>query len=534
MNKFIVHSFILIICSVLGTSVQAQPNLLDIKLSGDYHWGEGIALEKNVAEELARQNLINRIVVLVTSEQSQTEQEIGTEYSSEFQSRSRATSRLQLRGLQYYSEQRRDRSWLVVAYIRKSTFDESLRIDEERILTKLNEADALRRQGNVRQAMPRYKEVYLASFFHPVPLYTDSSTHGRRTLVQGYAESHMTEWLRRLDIRVAGVRSRSTQDNTELYVDLQISDRSLPAEQLLVRVNRTGYGTHRVTSGAASVYLDQAPDTRVHALELEVRLNPAVLNDETLHELSREVGPAITRVVEVDYSEVVQLDMRVSSSRGNQVTITPVIANLSVFSLEWQLPGGEISRDPVLTYFHDASDAGEEIILMVNNSEELVARKMIGPDGQLRDVRPGTGRARVRPQAPPVSGTRPSPLPAAPPRTSGPDRQRPDNRGDAEGVIPSHSQYIQHIIRIRNAEQLTAHFAQLQSRDLLQFGQRSNVSEPDRSYLAIIDQRTREVITIVTPVQNGQRRNLRSNESFDASAIADEFRGYGAIWFQFN
>lgn len=66
------------------------------------------------------------------------------------------------------------------------------------------------------------------------------------------------------------------------------------------------------------------------------------------------------------------------------------------------------------------------------------------------------------------------------------------------------------------------------------FGQRSNVTNPDLSYIAIIDLRSREVLTIVTPINADKRRNLYTNESFDATEIATQFRGHGAIWFQFK
>lgn len=566
---------LLMITFLLGSSwhqLSAQPTVADIKLSGNYHWGEGIAVERSAAEDLARQNLVSRIVVLVTSEQSQTEQEIGTEYASEFRSRTRATSRLQLRGLQYHSEQRRDRSWLVIAYIHKDTFNESLRVEEERILTKLDEAESFFRNGMTSQAMPRYQEVYLSTFFHPAPLYTDAQRHGQRALVRGFAQSRINDWLRALEVQVSGVRSRTSGDHVELYVYLSVTDSGRPVDQLQVRLNRAGYGAHRVTSGSVSVYLDQAPDSRIQPLELDVRLNPAVLNDESLHELAGDLGPSVVRNLPVDFSPVIQVDMRPSSQRGNQLFIAPVISNLSVFSVEWQLPGGGVSRDPVLT--HVLGDRDELITLVVNNSPDLSVRKRVTTEGQLVDAgadrsiaRSGggsasgggnisgsgsvsgsgatsgggqaaetSGRTDTRPNRPspavreedraPHPNPRPTPQPSPQPTTPLP--------GASLDVAPSHSQFIQHIIRIRNAEQLTAHFTQLQQRDVIMFGQRSSVTHPERSYLAIIDQQSREVVAIVSPVANQQRRNLRTNETFADSELAAQFRGMGAIWFQFN
>lgn len=552
--------FALTLCDV----IIAQPSEAEIKLSGNYHWGEGIALEKPTAEELAQQNLINRIIVMVTSEQSSMEQEIGTEYSSDFRSRSRATSRLQLRGLQYRSDQRRDRSWQVVAYIHKDTFNESLKIDEEVIFTKLSEADALRDEKQTQRAMSRYKEVYLSTFYHPVPLFTEGNQSGPRVLVRNYAQSQLLDWMRQIDLRVADVRSRSTEQNTELYVDLEVKDGQVPVDQLVVRVNRAGYGSHRVTSGSVSLYLDQAPDSRVQQLEVELRINPSVISDEGLQELAADVGPTFTRMVDVDYSPVIRLDMRASAVRGSQLNITPVIANLSVFSLEWQLPDGTTSRDPILSYYRDTTNPNQVVTLVVNNSKELTAKKEITEEGQLRNVLTETNRTVMASSTPSSTESTTLPVVSATPRPR--SNGRPGDRNSSSepaptpsrasdttpfgtgsatnapgaapisnaDVVASHSQYIQHIIRIRNAEQLTAHFAQLQLRDVVMFGQRSNVTNPDLSYIAIIDLRSREVLTIVTPINADKRRNLYTNESFDATEIATQFRGHGAIWFQFK
>jgi hypothetical protein len=517
------------VCSILN----AQPSEAHIKLSGNYHWGEGIALEKSAAEELARQNLINRIVVMVTSEQSSVEQEIGTEYSSDFRSRTRATSRLQLRGLQYQSEQRRDRSWQVIAYLHKDTFNETLKIDEEVILTKLSEADDLYAAKQGQSAMSRYKEVYLSTFYHPVPLYTNQTQSGSRMLVRNYAQSQLLDWMRQLDIRVSDVRSRSTDQNTELYVDLDIKDGQAPVDQLIVRVNRAGYGTHRVTSGAVSIYLDQAPDTRVQQLEVQLRINPSVISDEGLQELAADVGPSFTRMVEVDYTPVIRLDMRASAIRGNQLNITPIISNLSVFSLEWQLPDGTTSRDPILSYYRDTAFPNQVVNLVVNNSKELTTRKEVTEDGQLRDVLTDTSRTGIAGRTPLRTESSIRPEVSTIPGTHTNQRSGDSPISNAD-VVASHTQYLQHIIRIRNVEQLAAHFTQLQTRDVVMFGQRSNITNPDLSYIAIIDQRSREVITIVTPVSAGKRRNLYTNESFDAGEVATQFRGHGAIWFQFK
>jgi hypothetical protein len=551
-------SIILPIC----TTLNAQPSEAEIKLSGNFHWGEGIALEKSAAEELARQNLINRIVVMVTSEMSSVEQEIGTEYSSDFRSRTRATSRLQLRGLQYRSEQRRDRSWQIVAYIHKDTFNESLKIDEGVILSKLSEADALHESRQSQRAMPLYKEVYLSTFYHPVPLYTDEKNSGSRVLVRNYAQSQLLDWMRQLDIRVAEVRSRSTDQNTELYVDLEVKDGQMSVDQLVIRVNRTGYGSHRVTSGAVSVYLDQAPDNRMQQLEIELRINPSVISDEGLQELAVDVGPSFTRMVNVDYTPVIRLDMRASALRGNQVNITPIISNLSVFSLEWQLPDGTTSRDPILSYYRNTALPNHVVTLVVNNSKELTTQREVTEDGQLRNVLTETSQTAIagrtptrtestsRPEVLTTPGSRTNDRPGD--RNSGltttpsratdttPSGTRSASNGpgaapiSSADVVASHTQFIQHIIRIRNAEQLAAHLTQLQSRDVVMFGQRSNVTNPDLSYIAIIDQRSREVLTIVTPVNAGKRRNLYTNESFDAGDVAAQFRGHGAIWFQFK
>lgn len=541
------------VCVVQITS--AQVSVADIKLSDRYHWGEANAMDRQEAIDLARQNLVERIFVVVVSDQSFVQSEVDDEYSSAFRSQTRALSRLQLRGLEVHTEQRRDRSWLALAYIDRGEFQRSLDIEAERIASKLNEALSQEQRGSMSRAIPLYFEAYLSTYFHPMPLYTDRDVHGTRTVLRNYARSKITDWLRSAQIDVSQVRSRTSGQNVELYIDKEARDNRGPLEHLTISLNRPGYGSHPVTSGRTSVYLDRAPESLNQRFEFQISLQESMISDADLRSLAVEMAPVVVRTFDIDFSDVVRVNFEAVHLRGNQYRLIPDIQNLSVYDIRWELPAGRTYTESVPTHNFGDFDSPQLITLVLNQDRDLTIRKKLLPSGELVDA------AQVQ-VSPPIAGTTsrttnrgqtsetsrpPSRRDADTPETRTPTRP---NLSEIEPVvildaahrstsvfesIPSaHREHMQTIIRMRNAEQLNTRLNRLRVNDVVQYGNRSAVSNPDQSYIAVINPQTLEVHAILTPVNGSQRTNLRTNAPVDNSRLAEEFRGYGSVWFQFN
>ena len=58
--------------------------------------------------------------------------------------------------------------------------------------------------------------------------------------------------------------------------------------------------------------------------------------------------------------------------------------------------------------------------------------------------------------------------------------------------------------------------------------------DADKAYVVIVNPETKMAVTIMSPVMNGKRFNLRTNTQIDKDSLRDEFKGLGSLWFQFK
>ncbi|MGB0347917.1 MAG: hypothetical protein ACPGGA_10555, partial [Balneolaceae bacterium] len=94
--------------------------------------------------------------------------------------------------------------------------------------------------------------------------------------------------------------------------------------------------------------------------------------------------------------------------------------------------------------------------------------------------------------------------------------------------------YIDNTIRLRDAQSLTRYLNRLAQQNIIELGRQSDVSDPEKSYLAVVNPQNRQVLAILSPVQIGNRFNIITNESISNEQLSDQFRGMGSIWFQFK
>jgi hypothetical protein len=614
------------------SALTAQPTLVQIKTSGDYLWGEGNALQVSEARELARMDLVNRIVVTIVAEQQLVEQEIDDNYTSEFRSESRSLSRMELRNLGYHEDQRRDRSWRVTAYVARDEFEASLAADQERIMAKVSQALATEQQSGLNQAIPLYTEVYLSTYFHPMPLYTNPDEFGSRALLRSYIQQKITDWMRSVRLDLIAIDNRSDAERTELYLNVRVRDATGPVDFITLAINRPGYATHSVMEGRGRIYLDRPFDARIGQLNLEMALMPGMVHDPGLNSLFSSVAPSVMRTLEVDVSDVLILDFEARSVNQQQVVLHPMIRNLAVFDVSWSAGnlGNFNESNPRINL--SSLRVPELITLRLNQSQELTVQKILHPDGRLVDVAarvtedvmqptdhravasntsqrppatgesgqsvasnttqrpPATGESgqsvasntTQRPpatgqsgqsvasnttQRPPSSGENQSAAqPQRPAKTSetaqteqgiqheedlsasarsgaasdtstssdGADGSTSTSASDAMAATDaSHRGHLQALIHIRDAQALNDRLSVLASRNVLTYGNRSAVTNPNRSYVVIVDPASLDVLHFLTPSQENQRTDLRTGAQYQ-NDLGQVFEGLGSIWIRFR
>lgn len=500
----------------MDVSAQGQPSVQDVKLSGRYHWGEGFATDRQQAIDLARQDLVQKMVVTITAEQNMTLTDNGSGPSSNFELRSKSLSRMQLRGLDYIVSQRRDQSFQATAFVTKQEFAQSMADLRSRILTQLSQMNAAKQRGNLSSAITQAFDILVQTYFIPVPIFADSVE------VQSYLRTQLDAWLQDAAVTVPTVANRSAPGHTELSLEASVRFGSESANDLLLQLNRPGYGEHAVRAGRADVFMDVEPELPTQSIELKLMpVIPATM-DADMKALATEIRPSRIVSVPVNFKPVMSLDFNVTKLLGAGYRFTAQFSNLSVFDLRWDFSEGETSTQASpRVEIPTIPASGRPITLVVNRSPDLTIRKVLMPDGTLRA--PGTTPTPVVPRPEPVVVT-PTPTPTPVPNTM----------MAIDQIALAQRNHLDPLLRLRNAAAFTDQLERLKQQNVLRYGRSADVGPIERSYVAIVDPADRSIKTVLTPVMNGVRFELDSNASVSPESMRERYQGMGSIWFSFN
>jgi hypothetical protein len=479
-------------------SLYAQVDERTVKLSGNYHWGEGFSEDRESAISNAKKDLIERLIVRIDSETNFSERDTNDDYQIQLETTTNTMSRMELRGLNYLpAEQRRDGSWEAIAFISIADFNETMALEEQRLLSVLTLAMNDEAEDRLDAAIPQYMEILASTFYSPVPFY--AVIDGDSLELRSFLTGKMRNWVNTLDIEVTNARSLSTAQNSEFYFDLGFEFNQMKTSHLEIQLNKSGYASHPIRNGRTSVFYDLPPESILQSYTFTISpIVPNTIDDEKTAILEGML-PIREVTLDIDFSELIDIDFKVTEGEDNTFTFEPEIKNLSVFSLEWDFGDGETSTETSPTYQY-ASDFESSIVsLILNSSADLIEKKEIGE-----------------------ISTTPDPEPEPEPVID-------------EFQVPTRIQtYIENTIRLTDAQSLTRYLNQLAQRRIIQLGRQSDVSNPALSYLAIVNPENRRVEAVLSPIQNGNRYNLITNQAVSEDNLSVVFRGKGSVWFQFN
>ncbi|WP_124245477.1 hypothetical protein [Cyclonatronum proteinivorum] len=510
--------------SVVAQSAGQTERILEIKQSGNYHWGEAFHENREQALSLARQDLIERIVVFVTSESEVRVSENDEAFRSEVMMRNRSISRMELRGAGHIEVQRRDGSWRTTAYISREDFARTLDIEAGRIRTALSQAQTMESLGNINGAMAIWMDVLAAASFFPEPVFVSASATGPDSDNQVEAgfisRERILHWLNAADISVRDVRNQSAGENIEMYLDLEIRFGNQPAELIEAALDRRDTALHTVAGGFTSVYVDQP---RSNAREtLTLRLMPSAgsgMNEEAALVLER-IRPVSRRSVSVDWRPALPIDIETVALSGGRVRLIPHTPNLSVFNLRWNIDGRSTSETTPVVTFQPGSDVAE-VSLRLNNNEQLSVQKSIHRSGRITAV---SGRQQPRPGLRDTQTSTRNPWRAS-------DTPPSESPSAADAAVTS---VLDELLRIRIGDQLITHLNRLQEEGRLLVGNRGDMPEAAQSYVAVINPVNRRVEAVLSPAHNGLRTRLPGTTSFTENEIPERFRNMGTVWFYFT
>lgn len=515
-----IHWSIFILFFTLPCINVAQiPNsiVMEVKLTDSYYWGEGFSEDRQQAVELARQDLSQKIIVRVTSTQNVREEEIDGIYSNEFLSKVEAKSRIELRDLMIKTNQRRDGSWEALAYLSKEKFEENMRRTAEKLLSDLNQAMRLEENGRFQRAIVIYSEIYLSTLFYPAPIYIDEEVRESRRQLRSFVRTKIIDWLETIEVRPINVRDRSAGNQVEIYIDLKVSYLTQPVNNLLISLNRPGYGMHEVRRGETSVYYDRPLEEPRLDLQFRLKPNPAAIADSDLANNLGELLPEFIHAMTLDFTDVITFDVAVNRVTQNRFRFSPILENVSVFDIEWHIDSEPISQLSMLDHTFTSFTEPRQITLRLNRNPDFYVTKEISPRGDVETVstfRQGFDR---------------NSWPATKIDTKEVRRER-----KTDFVNTQHTALLNEIMAKTAVSDLTSYMANLQQRRLLRFGNRADVTNTAQSYIAIVDPQTNEVVAFLSPELGDERYNLTKGKILKSDELQTQFSGYGPIWFQFS
>lgn len=575
---------VLLLIPVTGFS---QLNELDeILRSGNYHWGEGYAETREESVRSARVDLIEKLVVVIDSEVRSEVEETDEVFRSEFASRTRSLSRMQLRGLNYKNLEWRDGTWRTIAYISKEDYQNTLDIERNKLTSLLNQAVQSERMSGLLQAVPMYAELWVERQFYPIPFYTSAEAHGEETELESFMRSRFRDWMDNIQMNVLNVEVYSDSDLHETNIALELTYNGMPVNHLMVGYDRSGYGLMEVIDGVVNVFIDLLPDApeATYRLILQPKYRGS---DPELQVIAELTLPQVRRRITANVLSQIELDFTVTRIGTGGFQFNPDIRNLAVSELRWDFGDGRSSTQSAPRHMFAEADKAHVVTLTANRNNQLVTRKELLPDGRLRPW--SDDRARQQP-AHAVAQTRPAGTEARDGRArettdseaaareaAGVFRQDPAERpperapeaddraarlaarqdeesvvedasGRAEAAAPDrvttpaasdpgffnvpsgHRDIVEELKRSRSYSEAVGKLTHYQNQNRLRFGDRRSVGNVISSYVFIVNTEQRTIEAFLSPEVENVRINLLSNEGVEN--LSERYRGRAPIWIE--
>lgn len=528
-----------------------------IKLSGDYKWAEYPSRDREESVVMARKSLIEKISTTITSTTRQSVEETNTSISDSFQSTTSTFSLLKLNGVDFITTQKRDRSFLSLAFISNSDLQKSLDISRENQIENWKKIEGFNNQNRTTQQLPDLLEAYYQTYTYPGNVYV-STSNGDSAIVKNLLKSELDRILQDLNIVAKPAKGGVFQNIIDVRVEFEVKTKSQELmDGVMLRPQLPNYAFQDVYDGLVEVSLDRLPSSVMQNLIIEIR--PKSRNTELSTSLSN-VTPFNEISIPIDYSGIIDLDVEIIELAGEGFRLSPKATHLTVNSVVWRINDQTVSTRPLFTILKSQLNEGDILELKINSDSKL-QKKYRHQNGRFSpyEVHEGAGQIVLNQSKIADSGvatnqqkpneiqtrTDSSIIPA--PNYSSEDR----STSTLENSLPNNSTspsetaitplinevdvstlvlptVIQEISEIRNARLLLMKLRELRSRDLLMFGNENEVISASMAFVAIIDPRLQILIDFLSPEQSGNRISMLNKSKI--TSISQTYKGYGAIY----
>lgn len=505
-----------------GTA-NGQPDDYEIRMSGNYFWGEGVSLDRAEAVSLAQGDLIGRIVTLVIAEQDHGITEDDDGFSTFYASATRTISRMELRGLDHRVRERPDGSFSVLAWLHRDDYARSIETERERQIGLAEHAAQIEREDGLNRAIPFIYRAFLNTYYFPEPLYLPDEA-GRNIEAREYYRRKLDRWASQIEITPGRPEGGNLEgDVVEIGIPLRFAVGRQAASELDVGLDIPGYGTRATIGGQTRLYLERLPSRPSETFTLRYR--PALEDTRANRDwmlLAESIGPFYRSNITLDFTPVITIGFTSTRVADKAYRFHSRIENLSISHVEWDFGDGTVSHEWHPAHQFSTLDPPPEITLRLNRNPDLEIRQKLTADGLRpvdrqpvaasgRDTRARTGVDTGREMAPDFT------------RRAAFSWQHP-------GLTPDKRRFLRDLALQDDSGEILRSL-QTHARHLgIRYGNRSAVEIINDSFVVIVDPQTYHVEAFLSSVQDGARFDLKGGGR--VLNFEEAYRGFGTIWIQ--
>lgn len=463
-------------------------NERDIKLSGNYYWGEGTHKSEVNAKNMALQDMMFKIQVTISSEVMTKEQQINDQYSEEAKSIVKATNTLSLQGVDFFIKTKRGNT-VAIAYISKVDYQKSIEAISDEIRSKVTSLELDEKKGQ-KSIVEDYYTIYLRTFQCPEPINYTTLKGQQYPDIQIYLKNKVENWLANLTIETEKVAIDPSIPM--ITIPVIIKDRNQPANEIIARLNSDDGADMEVVDGNVQLFRYTLPSAYKEDYDVVLSINPDLKNRNGLQQLHENFQITQTKKINLDFTNLIKTGFNVYKQASGALLFKPVHTNLSISSLFWDFGDGESSE--MQNPLHKYNDNGaHKVTLTFNNNPELVVSKEVNVDGKTQDMQHVENAKHPKEKWKPIFN----------------------------------SNIIKDLSESENYNNLAKKLGHYKKRRKIMYGKESDFVNPANCYIFIVHPQTKNIYAILNKGEN-QRQNLLTGENI--SDIGAKFRGMVSIY----
>ena len=473
----------------------------DIKLSGEYYWGEGEHKSEEQARNLALQDMLFKIQVTVSSEVMTKEEQVDERYTEEARSLVRASTTLSLQGVDFLTKSRKGNR-VVIAYISKENYRKSIAAVSAEISGLVKSIEVDEQRLGLGNLIENYYLAYLRAFQCPEPIQYTTLSGQQYPNVQMFLKNKIETWLTGLTVTPGKIIVDASIPM--MTIPVNVSDQGKPASKIIAKLNTTDAAEMEVIDGKVQFFRYLLPSAMHENLDVILAVNlDRQKTREDLYQLHESFKITQPKKIELDYSGLVRLGFNVYSQVSGALLFKPVYTNLSVADLVWDFGDGETSsqQNPL----HKYVDQNDHIVtLTFNNNQDLTLSKRVSPDGKTAEI--------VKEEKPPVSKVQES-TPVA-------EEKKPWSPSYASPVLAD-------LANCQSYQDLAGKLEHFKKQHKLIYGKADTFVKPENCYIFIIHPQSKTVVAVLDKGKGG-RLNLKTGEII--TDLSAQYRGMISIY----